>query len=229
MVRAQIAGEVPATYTGDAAWRLTVPVEQLPQPFLEQVMSVFMGPGGHCVCYYLRAGRLLNFVALIETDEVSEESWTVRVPWQALKDELKGWHPAIQTIVDAADKDQCFRWSLFNRPPIRDWSTRRATLLGDAAHPTLPYLAQGAVMAIEDGTVLTRALQMSSNIPDALQLYQRNRIGRTARIVEQSTANRELFHLRTEERIRAAFATRNEGADRNAWLYHYNPLTVELT
>jgi salicylate hydroxylase len=228
VVRNQIVGEVPATYTGDGAWRLTVPVERLPQPFLEPVMSVFMGPGGHCVCYYLRGGALLNFVGIIETDEVMEESWTLKLPWSKLKADLAGWHAAIQTIVDAADKDQCFRWSLHNRPPIRNWSTRRTTLLGDAAHPTLPYLAQGAAMAIEDAAVLTRALRAAPSIPDALQLYQRNRVDRTARIVEQSTQNRALFHLRSADEIRAAFASRNEGEERNRWLYSYNPLTVEL-
>jgi salicylate hydroxylase len=228
-VRAQIAGDVPATYTGDAAWRIVVPTERLPENLLERVMSVFMGPGGHVVCYYLRAGALLNFVGLVETDEVSEESWTVKLPWDMLKAHYQGWHPVIHTIIDAADKDQCFRWSLFNRPPIRTWSTGRATLLGDAAHPTLPYLAQGAVMAIEDGAVLTRALAMSESIAAALKLYQRNRVDRTARIVLQSSANRELFHLRSAEEIRARFAGRNEGEERNRWLYSYNPLTVELT
>jgi salicylate hydroxylase len=227
-VRRQIAGDAPATYTGDAAWRVTVPVERLPPDLLEKVMSVFMGPGGHIVCYYLRGGALLNFVGIVETDEISEESWTIKLPWDMLKERFKGWHPSIQTIIDAADKDQCYRWSLHNRPPIRNWSTARATLLGDAAHPTLPYLAQGAVMAIEDGAVLTRALAMTESIPAALQLYQRNRVDRTARIMLQSTANRELFHLRTEADIRAAFSKRNEGEDRNNWLYSYNPLTVEL-
>jgi salicylate hydroxylase len=189
---------------------------------------MFMGPGGHVVCYYLRSGTLLNFVGLVETEEVSEESWTVKTSWESLKAYFTGWHPVIQAIIDAADRDQCYRWSLHNRPPIRDWSTGRVTLLGDAAHPTLPYLAQGAVMAIEDGAVLTRALAAAPAIPNALQLYQRNRIDRTARIVLQSSANRELFHLRTVEKIRAAFARRNEGEDRNRWLYSYNPLTVEL-
>jgi salicylate hydroxylase len=118
---------------------------------------------------------------------------------------------------------------LHNRLPIRDWSTQRATLLGDSAHPTLPYLAQGAVMAIEDGAVLARALNMDSDIPSALQRYQRNRIDRTARIVLQSTDNRRLFHLHSEAEIRAEFARRDEGKDRNKWLYSYNPLTVELT
>lgn len=83
-------------------------------------------------------------------------------------------------------------------------------------------------MAIEDGAVLTRVLARAGNINDALHLYQRNRVDRTARIVEQSTANRKLFHLHSEAEIRASFANRDEGADRNAWLYSYNPLTVEL-
>jgi salicylate hydroxylase len=224
----QIVGNVPATYTGDAAWRITVPVERLPQNFMEQVMMVWMGPGRHVVAYYLRAGALMNFVGLVETDEVSEESWTAKFPWVRLKEDFAGWHADIQTIIDAADRDNCYRWSLHYRPAIRNWSTPRVTLLGDAAHPTLPYLAQGACMAIEDGAVLTRALDQAGSIPDALQLYQRNRIDRTARIVSQSTANRTLFHLRTVDDIRASFAKRDEGADRNAWLYSYNPLTVEL-
>jgi len=228
VVRKQIVGEVPATYTGDAAWRITVPIERLPPNFLEQVMSVFMGPGGHVVIYYLRAGALLNFVGIVETDEVSDESWTVKMPWEQLKADYAGWHPVIQTVIDKADKDKCYRWSLHNRLPISNWSTARATLLGDSAHATLPYLAQGAVMAIEDGAVLARALNMESDIAAALQLYQRNRIDRTSRIVLQSTANRRLFHLSSEAEIRAEFAKRDEGKERNTWLYSYNPLTVEL-
>jgi salicylate hydroxylase len=225
----QIVGEIPATYTGDAAWRITVPVERLPQPFLPQVMSVFMGPGGHAVCYYLRGGALLNFVGIIETELASEESWTQKFPWDLLKADYAGWHEAIQTIIDAADRDQCYRWSLHNRPPVRNWSTRRATILGDAAHATLPYLAQGAAMAIEDGAVLARALQQEDDIAAGLDLYQRNRVDRTARIVETSTQNRRLFHLPSQEAIRAEFSKRNEGESRNSWLYSYNPLTVELT
>jgi salicylate hydroxylase len=226
-VRAQIAGAAQPVYTGDAAWRLTIPTAKLPRDFMPPVMSVWMGPGAHDVCYYLRAGALLNFVGLVETDEVSEESWTARFPWEKLKADFAGWHRDIQTIVDLADRDECFRWSLFYRPPISDWSTRRATLLGDSVHATLPYLAQGAAMAIEDGAVLTRALEMA-DVPEALQIYQRNRVARTTKIVEGSSGNRTLFHMRDQQALRQAFARRDEGAARNAWLYSYNPLTVNL-
>ena len=228
-VRAQIAGADHATYTGDAAWRLTLPTDQLPGNFMGEVMSVWMGPGRHVVCYYLRGGALLNFVGLVETEDISEESWTAKFPWERLKADFAGWHENIQSVIDRADKDSCFRWSLYYRPPIETWSTRSATLLGDAVHATLPYLAQGAAMAIEDAAVLTRALQSTNVVADALQLYERNRIDRTSRIVKGSDANRTLFHMRDQEKLRQAFAARDEGADRNAWLYSYNPLTVALT
>jgi len=228
-VRAQIAGADHATYTGDAAWRLTLPTDQLPGNFMGEVMSVWMGPGRHVVCYYLRGGALLNFVGLVETEDISEESWTAKFPWERLKADFAGWHENIQSVIDRADRDSCFRWSLYYRPPIATWSTRRATLLGDAVHATLPYLAQGAAMAIEDAAVLTRALQSTDVAADALQLYERNRIDRTSRIVKGSDANRTLFHMRDQEKLRQAFAARDEGADRNAWLYSYNPLTVTLT
>lgn len=224
----QLVGNISATYTGDAAWRITVPVERLPRNFMEQVMMVWMGPGRHVVAYYLRAGAILNFVGLVETDEISEESWTAKFPWERFKADFKGWHPDVQTIIDVADRESCYRWSLHYRPAVRTWSTARVTLLGDSVHPTLPYLAQGACMAIEDGAVLTRALDQTDSISDALQLYQRSRVDRTIKIVNQSTANRTLFHLRTVDEIRASFAKRDEGADRNAWLYSYNPLTVPL-
>jgi len=227
-VRAQIAGQDHAAYTGDAAWRLTLATSELPDDFMGQVMSVWMGPGAHVVCYYLRGGALLNFVGLVETEEISEESWTAKFPWQRLKTDFAGWHENIQTVIDRADKDSCFRWSLYYRPPIATWRTRRATLLGDAVHATLPYLAQGAAMAIEDAAVLTRALQSTDAVEDALQLYERNRIDRTSRIVKGSDANRTLFHMRDQQKLRRAFASRDEGADRNAWLYSYNPMTVKL-
>ena len=227
-IRAQIAGASGASYTGDAAWRLVVPAASLPANFMDPVMSVWMGPGRHAVCYYLRGGSLLNFVGCVETDEVTEESWTAKHPWERLKADFQGWHQDIQAIIDTADRNSCYRWSLFYRPPIAKWSTRRVTMLGDAVHATLPYLAQGAAMAIEDGAVLKRALDLADDTAEALQLYERNRIERTSRIVSGSGANRTLFHMDDQTKLRQAFANRDEGRARNEWLYSYNPLTVEL-
>ena len=136
------------------------------------------------MCYYLRGGAVLNFAGTVEAP-VSEESWTLKFPWETLKADFAGWHPAIQAIIDAADRNECYRWSLHNRPPIRTWSKGHITILGDAAHPTLPYLAQGAAMAIEDGAVLARALERESSIAQALDVFQRNRVDRTSRVVAQ--------------------------------------------
>src|SRR4026208_1527869 len=99
------------------------PAGRLPDNFSGQFMSVWRGPGSHVVCYYLRAGALLNFVGLVETEEVSEESWTARFPGGRLKADFAGWHPDIQTLVELADRNACYRWSLFYRPPIPNWST----------------------------------------------------------------------------------------------------------
>ena len=228
IVRDQLFGSTPAKYTGDSAWRVTVPRDDLPENFMEHVMSVWMGPGKHAVTYWIKGGELLNFVGCVETPVAPDESWTAKFSWDKLQSDFEGWHPDIQRIINLVDKDECYRWALYNRPVVRKWSTDRVTILGDSAHSTLPYLAQGAAMAIEDGAVLTRALLQSSDVPDALDLYQRNRYERTKKVVEASNANRKIFHLNNADEIKEHFANRNEGDDRNGWLYSYNPLTVEL-
>lgn len=227
-IRRQIAGDSKPEYTGDAAWRLTVPTERLPDGIMDGKSSIWVGPGKHAVIYFLRSGSLLNCVTAVECDEWTDETWTERKPWADLKRDLVGWHDEIQMIVDATDKDQCFRWALNVHQPIDNWSTDRATLLGDACHPTLPYLAQGAVMAIEDAAVLTRSLDQAGTIADALQLYQANRIERTARIVRESHRNRTLFHLESIDELKQEFAKRNMDQERADWLYSYNPMTVDL-
>lgn len=226
--RRQIVGDIAPSYTGDAAWRLTVPTERFPKGFLDRKSSIWVGPDKHAVVYFLRGGELLNCVTAVESDEWDKESWTEKRPWEELKADLDGWHEDIQAIVDAVDKDMCFRWALNVYDPVDSWSTPRATLLGDAAHPTLPYLAQGAAMAVEDGAVLTRCFEASSSIPEALQLYQDNRIDRTSKVVRESHRNRGLFHLKTVEELKAEFAKRNMDKERANWLYSYNPLTVDL-
>jgi len=228
VIRSQIVGETPAHYTGDVAWRVAVPMDGLPQNEEPHTVDIWVGPTRHAVSYPIRSGNLMNFVGVVEFDEWSEESWISKHPWEKLKNDFTGWHPKIQAIIDATDHDNCFRWALNDRTPIRNWSTRHVTLMGDAAHPTLPYMAQGAAMAIEDAAVLTRALQAADDIPAALDLYQRNRIDRSARVVNESSANRGLFHHDSPQALRAAFSERDISAERTAWLFSYDPLTVDL-
>jgi salicylate hydroxylase len=227
VVRAQIHGEVPASYTGFVAWRLTVPREKLPAGVMDLIGTVWCGPKNHCVLYWLRRGEILNFVGCPRRAQREEESWTQRRPWAELKEAYAGWHPNIQAILDAADRAECFRWALNARPPIRDWSTGRATLLGNAAHPTLPFLAQGACMAIEDGAILAR-LAGAGSVPEALQLYQRARVERCARVVTESREMGGLYHIADAEEMKKAFADRNVARERAQWLFNYDPLTAPL-
>jgi len=117
---------------------------------------------------------------------------------------------------------------MYNRPPVTGWSTEHATLLGDAAHPTLPFMAQGAAMAIEDGAIIARALEQESSTPAALDLYQRSRYERTARVQIGSNEMGKLFHLRTEDELRRGFAARDLAKERNAWLFSYDPWSAPL-
>ena len=228
MVRAAILGETPVHYTGDQSWRILVPASRLQPEQRPDTVNICVGPGKHGVVYPIRSDGLVNMVGCVEYDTWDEESWTARRPWDEMKADFTGWPGDIQTIIHHADKDQCFRWAMNNRPPVDHWSTPRTTLLGDAAHPSLPYMAQGGAMAIEDGAVIARALQQEAEIGAALDLYQRNRLARTARIVNESSANREMFHLPSEAALREAFAQRDMNAERTAWLFSYDPLTVEL-
>lgn len=228
-IRAQIVGETPATYTGYGAWRITVPREKLPPDIMPIVGQVWCGPKNHLVMYWLRAGTIFNFVGSPRQEEWHAESWTSKRPWEALKADYAGWHPQVQAVIDAADRDQCFYWALNNRKPIMRWSTARATLLGDAAHPTLPFMAQGACMAVEDGAVLARALQGAASVSDALGLYERARVERCARVVNESTEHGGLYHTVDAEEMRRAFAAKNIAKERGQWLFPYDPLTVPLT
>lgn len=227
-VRRQIVGETPVKYTGYVAWRVTVPREKLPKDLMELVGTVWCGPKNHCVVYWLRRGELLNFVGCPEDPSWDEESWTQRRPWEELKSAYAGWHPKIQAIIDAAERDECYRWSLFDRKPIDNWSTERVTLLGDAAHPTLPFIAQGACMAIEDGAVLARALEGAASVPEALELYQRARVYRCARVVTESAEHGTLYHIKDAADMKKAFADRNIARERAQWLFNYDPLKVPL-
>ncbi|GAB3770330.1 FAD-dependent monooxygenase [Ramlibacter monticola] len=227
-IRSQILGATPVSYTGDVAWRAVIPVERLPADLMDRVSTVWCGPKRHAVMYYLRAGALMNFVGLVEHAQPESESWTQKRPWEELKADFAGCHPVVQTAIDAIDRDACFRYALNNRPPVGGWSTARATLLGDAAHPTLPYIASGAAMAIEDAAVLARCLAEGRSVAAALQAYQEARVARTSRVVNESTESRSLYRIEDAQAMREAFRQKDLTKSRSQWLYSYDPLTVPL-
>jgi salicylate hydroxylase len=229
VIRPLIVGPTEAVYSGDVVWRVTVPMEDMPPEMRTERTEIWVGPGRHAVTYALRKGTLLNFVGCVEYNKLEEESWVTPRPWVEMHQDFQGWHPFITTIIERAPRNECYRWALKIRKPITNWSSKRATLLGDSAHPTLPYMAQGAAMAMEDGAVVARAFQQAGSVPEAISLYQRNRIERTTRIVNESSANRELFHLPRIEDIRNSFAKRDMNAERTAWLFSYDPTAVPLT
>lgn len=229
VIRAQIVGPDQPVYSGLAAWRGLIPAERLPGDFMGLINTTFVGPGRHMVLYWLGKQKLLNFVAPVETDMEVKESWTVRAPWTDLKADFDGWHPDVQTVIDATDRESCFRWALNIRKPVRNWRSERAVVIGDAAHPTLPFLAQGAALAIEDAGVLSRALASAGAISDMLERFQHGRFDRTARVVEGAARLSKMNHQTSEAALREAM---RKGADiareRDGWLYNYNPMTVDF-
>lgn len=228
-VRQHIVGADRPVFTGQVAWRCTVPTERIaPELRTDIVSTIWCGPRNHAVTYYLRNGQLLNFVGCVERPD-EEESWTLSRPWQELDQDYLGWHPMVRAVIDSVDRYQCFRWALNNRQPIMKWSTARATMLGDAVHATLPYMAQGAAMAIEDAAVLARALELDATLERRLEVYEQHRAPRTARVVEESSEMGELYHINDADEMRRAFHDRNIAKSRNEWLYPYDPLRVALS
>ncbi len=232
-VRDEILGATSANWTGNAAWRATVETKRLPTGFMETVVSNFVGPRKHMVVYYLRRGEFVNMVGVVENDAWRDEAWNVKAPWEELKSDFVGWCDTVQTLIDAVPKDECYRWALFNRIPVDNWSSERATLLGDAAHATLPFMASGAAMAIEDARVLQRALDQEGSVSAGLQCYQRNRFERTARVVNGSTLMQHAYHQPNADAFRQQFdAVRNAASEGDApadqWLGEYDANNVEL-
>ena len=226
-VRAFLFGPEAPAFTGTVAWRGLVPVARLPEGFVRPVSSNWLGPGGHVVHYYVRRGALVNCVLVIEKQGWERESWTERGDIEELREDFAGWHEGVRRLIEAMDPDACYKWALFDRPPMAQWGRGRVTLLGDACHATLPFMAQGAAMAIEDGAVLAECLAAGGHVPASLKRYEDLRRARSARIQTGSRRNAELFHMRgaaAAERNRTLGASRNRTLD---WLYRYDAFDLE--
>jgi salicylate hydroxylase len=190
-IRNTLVGDDRAQFTGCMAWRGLVPVEKLPPHMRRNVGVNWVGPGGHVINYLLRRGEIFNFVGIIERDW-RVESWTERGTREECAADFPGWNGDIHAII--RNIAEPFKWALLGREPLTRLSHGRVTLLGDAAHPTLPMLAQGANMAIEDGMVLARCLSAYVDAEMALACYDTARVARTAKLVRGANDMAKRFH-----------------------------------
>jgi salicylate hydroxylase len=231
-MRELLFGAGPAKFTGIVAWRGVIPVERLPERLVRPIATNWIGPGGHVIHYPIRRGELINFTSVIERQDWKTESWTSAGTNQEYHDDYLGWNEDVHAYIEAIP--QPFKWALIARPPMTQWVNGRVALLGDACHPSLPFLAQGAVMALEDACVLARAFDAFDTIEDALDSYQRLRIPRTTRAVEGANANAERFHNPTLADPQGAqiYVDEQWAADkvveRYSWLFEYDPTRVPL-
>jgi len=230
-VRHILFGPEKPRFTGCMCYRGLVPAERLSHLAIPVEAQIWMGPGKHFVHYYVRNKELLNFVAIIDQDTWTKESWTDRGDAADAIMGFEGWHPQLRGILQAVD--ETFIWALFERPPMPRWSVGRVTLLGDACHAMLPFMAQGAAQAIEDGEALATCLVKGGTkyVANALTLYEAQRLPRTARVQAASANNKTRFHLPDGPEQVARDAEMAKGAtdfsvESVAWLYGHDASQV---
>ena len=192
-VQSHMLGQIPAQFTGQVAWRGVIEANKLPKGLIKPNANLWVGPDKHFVSYYMRGGNLVNFVAVQERSDWQKESWSEPGDINELRDTFTGWHPEVTELLDATKS--CFLWALFDRHPLSQWTDQNVALLGDACHPMLPFLAQGAAMAIEDSYVLAHCLASDNNIAAALKAYQNIRLPRTRVIQLKARKNASLYHM----------------------------------
>lgn len=191
-VRQILFGDDKPHFTGIIAWRAVVPMQRLPAHMARLVATNWVGPGGHVVHYPVHEGKMMNVVGARERDDWQVESWSTQGTLEECLNDFAGWNDDVHALFRGSDT--LFKWALMGREPMQCWTRGRATLLGDACHPTLPFLAQGAVHAIEDGYILARCLEAFDDVPHALQRYELARRERTSRMVRGSNENATRFH-----------------------------------
>ncbi|MEV6850018.1 FAD-dependent monooxygenase [Actinoplanes sp. NPDC051411] len=226
LVRAGLFGAQSPRFTGCVAYRGLVPESRLRDLSIEVTMQAWLGPGRHFVNYFVGGGQLVNFVAVIEQDSWTRESWTDRGDPADVLAAFDGWHPQVRGVLEAAD--EAFIWALFDRAPLDHWSRGRVTLLGDSCHAMLPFMAQGAAQAIEDGATLAACLAAAGPDPAvALHRYETLRLRRATRLQAMSADNKRRFHLpdgpaQRERDEQLAAGSTGWSFDAIAWLYDHD-------
>jgi salicylate hydroxylase len=232
-IRQALFGDDKPEYTGMLSWRGVIPMDKLPQHMRRMVGSNWVGPGGHVVHYPVHRGEYMNMNGIIEIEGWQEESWSAKGTHDECHACFKGWNADIHAMIDNIATP--FKWALFNRTPLTQWSVGRVSLVGDACHSMLPMLAQGAGMALEDGFVLARALEAAAdNIAQGLKCYEQARIERTTKVVLGSAENGRRFQSRTLANAEEAQAyvdrewTPEKVRARYEWLFTYDVTKVAV-
>jgi len=192
-LRRSVFGAGEPRFAGHVAWRGLVPAARLPPELFPPAACVSMGPGRHLVTYPLRGGTLWNFVAVEARAAWVAEGWTAPDDPEALRRAFAGWSPAVTTLLGAVE--ETFLWGLFDHAPLPAWVRGRVALLGDACHPMLPFLAQGAAMALEDAWVLAASLAAAPDLGAGLRAYEDRRKPRATRVQRAAARNGRLYHL----------------------------------
>jgi salicylate hydroxylase len=224
VLREHVTAASLARPSGLCAWRSLVPVDAVPEFARRPVQTLWLGHRHHLVHYPVRSGKLVNIVAFSPTlpGEV-EESWSAAGRPDDFAAEFSGWDPRLGTLIAAAT--QVGRWSVLDRAPLSRWVSGRIALLGDAAHPMLPFYAQGAGQAIEDAAALAAFLASGSeNLPAALTMYEQFRLPRASRVQEASRGRTAHHHLPDgpEQRARDAAFAAEDPLSHNDWIYSYD-------
>jgi salicylate hydroxylase len=231
VVRHALLGPEKPRFTGCVAYRGLVPADRLTHLDLELTTQVWMGPGRHFVHYFVSAGRLVNFVAVIEEDSWLRESWVDRGELADVLAAFAGWHTQVLSIIGSAD--ETYKWALFDRMPLQRWSVGRVTLLGDSCHPMLPFMGQGAAQAIEDAATLAGCLlKFPTDIPAALRVYEQLRLPRASRLQSMSETNKTRFHLsdglaQQQRDAQMASGATDWSLAAIAWLYEHDAEVVD--
>ncbi len=215
------------------AWRGLAPAEKLPEDMRRPVGTNWVGPGRHVITYPLRGGALYNFVGIVEGRDWPVESWNEPGDVAECLADFAGWHPHVQAMIDALDVP--YKWALLGREPMTTWTQGLVCLMGDASHPTLPFLAQGANMAIEDAMVLARAVsRLPATSRARFARFEQARVERTAAIVRGSSEMAKRFHnpILGDPVQAADYVTREWEPERVKtrydWLYDYDARSVSL-